>query len=127
MFLLFTNPKNLTSGFLRRDKAKYEDLRVPWLPAMKIYGEAPDAAVPVRTPRVDQIEQFGRFDLSKEWRIKEFSDPIHLVCVRQVESDLDVFVRILDDYQTVVVDVGARVFSFKKNRAALLHFRCAQA
>ena len=100
---------------------------MPRLPAMEIDCEASDTAVTSFTAGVDQVKQSGGFGLSKKRCIEKFGHPIHFMRVGQVESDLDVVVRVFDDDEAVVVDVGACILSLEEHGAPFLHLGCAQA
>ena len=110
---------NLDSTFLRSNwrETKDNDLRVAWLPTMKIDAKAPDFLPENIMLGIDEAEKLFRFTARKERRIKKLGYPIHLMSVGQIKRHLHIFIGIFHYDDAVVIDVGALEFALEKDRA----------
>lgn len=88
--------------------------------------ESPNLFVSHIAVGIHHLEKGLSFSRSKERRVQKFGDPVHLMRVGQIERHLNVFVRILDNDESVIVDVAVFPFALEENCAALLHFGCSQ-
>src|SRR5439155_6215952 len=106
--------------------AKDNDLRVAWLPTMKIDAKAPDFLRANIMLGIDKAEKLFRFTARKKRRIKKLAYPIHFVSVGQIKRYLHIFIGIFHDDDPVVIDVGALPFALEKDGATFLHFSGTQ-
>ena len=95
---------------------------MPRLPMMEIDAEASDVLAAHVAPCVHQLKEFFGFVTIKKLRIQKLGYPIHLMCIGEIEGDLDVFVGILNHDDAVVVNVCALPFAFEENYTTRLHF-----
>ena len=95
---------------------------MPRLPMMEIDAEASDVLAAHVAPCVHQLKQFFGFVAIKKLRIQKLCYPIHLMSVGEIESDLDVFVGILNHDDAVVVNVCALPFALEEDGATRLYF-----
>ena len=96
---------------------------MPRLPMMEIDAEASDVLAAHVASCVHQLKQFFGFVTIKKLRIQKLGYPIHLMSVREIEGDLDVFVGILNHDDAVVVNVCALPFALEEDCATRLYFR----
>jgi hypothetical protein len=96
------------------------------LPSMKIDKKSADPLAAFFPSGTNQIEKFLSFGACEKRGINKFSDPIHLVCVREIKRNLNIFIGIFDKYDAVVINISVLPFTFEENGTALLHLRRMQ-
>src|SRR5215470_13091945 len=96
------------------------------LPMMEINAIASDILAAHIVSCVHHLKEFFGLITTEELRIQELGHPIHLVRIGEIKSDLDIFVRVLNHDDTVVVNVCALPFALEEDCATGLNFGCSK-